>query len=109
MTIALNLKTLREGAGLNQRQLANKIEIVPSMINRIEAEVIKNPKMETLVKIADALDTSIDLLVRPNREVDAEEVLGTDKRAHELVDVYRKLSPRDKQMLIGFARFLRNQ
>jgi len=52
------LKSHRERAGLNRRQLALKAGINPAYLQRIETE-IASPSWDTVCKLADALQISI--------------------------------------------------
>ena len=58
-----NLVKLRKEKGWSQEKLAVESGISYNTIIKIERGGIKNPKIETVIKIADALDTSIDELV----------------------------------------------
>lgn len=58
-----NLSKLRKEKGLTQEGLARKADISYHTLIKIESGGIKNPKIETVIKLADALDRSIDKLV----------------------------------------------
>lgn len=58
-----NLARLRKGKGLTQEGLARKANISYHTIIKIENEGIENPKIETVIKLANALGVSIDQLV----------------------------------------------
>lgn len=62
MTVAENIKRLRKQAGFTQRQLAEKCGMSESTLRQYEIGY-RNPKIETLHRIAQALDKSIILLV----------------------------------------------
>ncbi|MEQ9115682.1 MAG: helix-turn-helix transcriptional regulator [Rickettsiales bacterium] len=55
-------------SGLRQSHVSKKAGISPSMMHKILSGDIKNPSMETLVRIADVLETSLDELVGRKRE-----------------------------------------
>ncbi|AQP95793.1 MULTISPECIES: helix-turn-helix domain-containing protein [Bacillus] len=68
MSFGHNLKTLRKQKGLTQKQLAEKLFLSQSSITRFEKDEIL-PTSETLNKIANFFDVSIDyLLNRPQLE-----------------------------------------
>lgn len=67
MTVGEMIKELRIYKGLTQRQLGELCGMADSAIRRYESDRA-NPKLETLRKIADALDTSIDVLLGDNWE-----------------------------------------
>jgi transcriptional regulator with XRE-family HTH domain len=59
-----NLVKIRKKKKLTQRQLAEKSGVSYNTIIKMERGGIKNPKIETVSKLADALSVSIDELVR---------------------------------------------
>lgn len=62
MSVGENIRKLRQEKGMTQKELGEKCGIADSAIRRYELGGA-NPKMETLHKIAKALDKSIILLV----------------------------------------------
>ncbi len=60
--LARNLKKLRERKGLSQEKLARMADVANNTIIKIEAGKNQNPTLDTLKKIAKALDVSIDEL-----------------------------------------------
>ncbi len=58
-----NLVKIRKQKGWSQEKLAVESEISYNTIIKIERGGIKNPKIETVIKFADALGVSIDELV----------------------------------------------
>ena len=58
-----NLAKLRKEKGLTQEGLARKANISYHTIIKIENEGIENPKIETVIKLAKALNVTIDVLV----------------------------------------------
>ena len=57
------IKELRIKAAISQDRLAKKANIPFSTLVKIEAGYTPNPSMETLIKIADAFEVSLDKLV----------------------------------------------
>ena len=58
-----NIKELRNKKGWSQEKLAREADISYQTLIKIERGGIKNPKIETMIKLAKALDVSIDELV----------------------------------------------
>ena len=58
-----NLKELRKQKGWTQERLARESNISYHTLIKLEQNGIKNPKIETVIKLADALDVSLDKLV----------------------------------------------
>jgi transcriptional regulator with XRE-family HTH domain len=57
---------IRKEKGLTQEGLARKANISFHTLVKIESGRIKNPKIDTVVKLAEALDVSLDELIRGN-------------------------------------------
>jgi len=58
-----NIKELRKKHSLSQEQLARKAGITYSTLTKVEGGTNKNPTLDTIKKIADGLNTSIDKLI----------------------------------------------
>lgn len=58
-----NLAKLRKEKGLTQEGLARKANISYHTLIKLESSGIKNPKIETVVKLAEVLRISLDELV----------------------------------------------
>jgi transcriptional regulator with XRE-family HTH domain len=72
------LKKLREEAGLTQRELAERAEVSLSIVFQIEQGAKKDPRISTLVALAEALGVSVDELV--GRETEPPEPEPPKKR-----------------------------
>ena len=58
-----NLSKIRKEKGITQEGLARKADISYHTLVKIESGGIENPKIETVIKLADALGVSLDKLV----------------------------------------------
>jgi transcriptional regulator with XRE-family HTH domain len=61
--LAENIRKLRQKKKLAQEKLARLADISTATLVKIEAGVAKGPTITTVMKIANALDVSIDELV----------------------------------------------
>ncbi len=61
--IAHNLRILRKKNGLSQEKLARLADISLNTLTKIESGFAKKPTIQTVVKLAKALNISIDELV----------------------------------------------
>ena len=61
--LSKNLRKLRKQRGLSQDRLAKLADIANNTIIKIEQIENKNPTLDTLKKIAKALDISVDDLI----------------------------------------------
>jgi transcriptional regulator with XRE-family HTH domain len=62
----INMKVERARKSMSQEKLADLVGIQKIQISRYETGM-RTPRVETLIKIADALDISLDLLVGRER------------------------------------------
>lgn len=96
-----NLKTLRTKKGISQQTLADAIGSSQQSINKYENHKIE-PDIDTLIKIADYFETSVDYLIG-HTDIDRviEDVKKYDLGASEseLIDNYRKLSPKQRDSI----------
>ncbi len=67
-----NLKLLRQTAGVSQQKIADAVMVSQQSINKYENHNVE-PDIETLIKIADFFDVSVDYLIGRN---DIKEVAG---------------------------------
>jgi transcriptional regulator with XRE-family HTH domain len=63
LALGMKLRTLRERKGLGLDELARQTDIPAVVLSQIEQEVV-SPTVAALVKLAHALDTSIDVLLQ---------------------------------------------
>lgn len=59
-----NLAKIRKEKGLTQEALARKADISFHTLIKIESGRIKNPRIETVIKLAKALEVKVDYLVK---------------------------------------------
>lgn len=62
-----NMAKLRKDKGLTQEGLARKADISYHTVIKLESGGIKNPRADTIVKIAEALDITTDILLKGYR------------------------------------------
>lgn len=63
LTTGDRIRQLREAAGFNQQAFAHQVHLSVGQLSRIETGRVKHPHTETLERIADELDVSVDLLM----------------------------------------------
>lgn len=61
--ISKTLRKLREQKGLTQEKLARLADVSNNTVIKIEAGKNENPTLDTLKKLANALDISVDDLI----------------------------------------------
>lgn len=65
-SIGLLIKNWRKKIGLTQDALAKKAGIPYTTLAKLESDVIKNPSIQTMKKIAEGLEVSLDDLIKEN-------------------------------------------
>ena len=63
-TISENIKKLRTKLGLTQDDLAKKADIKYTTLMKVESGTVNKPSVQTMAKIAKALDSSIEDLLK---------------------------------------------
>lgn len=92
-----NLKLLRNQNKISQQQLADVIGVTQQSINKYENHSVE-PDIETLIKIADYFETTIDYLVgrTENSKENANEITSEEK---SMIFNFRKLNADEKQII----------
>jgi len=62
--LAKNVKRLREAKGLSQEKLARLADVANNTLIKMETGKNKNPTLETLKRVAKALEVSVDDLIK---------------------------------------------
>ena len=97
--VLYNLKRLREEAHVSQKTLAEAIGVSQQSINKYENHNIE-PDIETLIRIADCFNTSVDYLVGHTdirRKIEIVHPYELNEQERRLLVGYRKLNTRQKQ------------
>lgn len=101
MTIGENIKKTRKQANLTQRQLAEKLAVSQAMIAQYESGE-RNPKRETVEKIAKALGVdpfslySFDMATAALSD-------NIDQKEHGLLTNYRKLNTSGQDKVLEYV------
>ncbi|MBI4837214.1 MAG: helix-turn-helix transcriptional regulator [Candidatus Portnoybacteria bacterium] len=62
--LSKNIKRLREAKGLSQEKLARSADVANNTLIKMETGENKNPTLETLKRVAKALEVSVDDLIK---------------------------------------------
>ena len=92
-----NLKKLREDASISQKALADAIGVSQQSVNKYENHNIE-PDIETLIRIADYFNTSVDYLIghtNVRRKIEIVNTYDLSEKESQLIDSFRSLT--DKQ------------
>lgn len=103
-----NLKSLREEKNMTQQELASKLNISQQSVNKYENQNTE-PDINLLSKMADFFNTSIDYLVgytNINKKITVAKSCELDSDEEELVEQYRKLSDKSKNIVKTISNML---
>ena len=93
-----NLRKLREEKGVTQKHLADVISVSQQSINKYENHNIE-PDIDTLIKMADYFETSVDYIVghsKIRRKIEIVNSYDLNAEEAKLVEDYRKLSNKQR-------------
>lgn len=93
----MKLKELREKRGLTQEELAKLIKIEQNTYSNYEKEKTQ-PKLETLIKIADLYNISLDYLLE-RKCID-----GLSTQEYELITMFRQLINSEQKRVISHLK-----
>lgn len=94
----VNLKKLREEASVSQKALAEAVGVSQQSINKYENHNIE-PDIETLIRISDYFDTSVDYLVgntNLKRKITEYQAFDLTSEESYIVEKYRALKIKQK-------------
>lgn len=94
----INLKKLREDASISQKALADAIGVSQQSVNKYENHNIE-PDIETLIRIADFFETSVDYLIghtSVRRRIEEVHVFELNDRESKVMEQYRSLTSKQK-------------
>ena len=89
-----NLKKLREDASVSQKALADAIGVSQQSVNKYENHNIE-PDIETLIRIADFFETSVDYLIghtSVRRKIEEVHIFELNDRESKVMEQYRNLT-----------------
>lgn len=104
MPTGTKIKELRKQKGLTQKQLGDMCGIADSNIRKYENGK-QNPKLETLQKIADALEVSINVFFDFKYMVEVEKnVMSNDDQIRRLLSYHKALNPNEEDLVSKYRK-----
>lgn len=92
-----NLKALRKAKGISQQKLAESIGVSQQAINQYENDKVE-PDLENLIRLSDALEVSVDILIGHQVLNPSTENLVTSEE-YTLIENMRSFGSSDKKMI----------
>lgn len=102
--IAQRIKECREANKINQKELADLIDVTPSAVNQYE-KGDKIPSTETLFKLAKALGTATDYLLGASQE----KGILIDNDVSMAFRDFKGLTPGDRSNIMAHIAFLKGK
>lgn len=97
-----NLRKLRDETGITQKQLAEAIGVSQQSINKYENHSIE-PDIDTMVRIADYFDTSVDYLIGNSlvrRRIESVSHYDLNQEEEQLLLGYRQLTKKQRRIIL---------
>lgn len=107
----MNLRLLRETLGISQTELGKKIGVARSTICQYESGR-REPDNETLQRLADFFNVSVDYLLGREQPVEKQEISVPEKYKDVMVafqDGAENLTQEDIDDVVKFIEFLKNK
>jgi transcriptional regulator with XRE-family HTH domain len=108
-TLGSKIVTQRQQLAMSQKDLAEATGLPQATISRIERDIIKQPRLEVLRKLAEALNVTVDYLSGRTKEMTSSDVVSSDPRASAIFRGYKDMTEDEKAQLMRFAQFIREK
>ncbi|HBZ87385.1 MAG: hypothetical protein A2509_12245 [Candidatus Edwardsbacteria bacterium RIFOXYD12_FULL_50_11] len=97
---------LRRNLKITQRSLAKQTSMTQASISRIESGKVNNLRPSTLIKLASALNVTIDYLIGKADKMTTNEMILADPNAKELFTCFEKLPMIEQKEIVKYAKYL---
>ncbi len=94
---------------MTQTQLAEASGVNSSTISRIENGLVSQVTVDTLLRVARALEVPVDYLLSDRDAMVPNDLVRVDTTAQYILRRYEQLSARGREQLKSFVRFLSEQ
>ena len=104
MNIGENIKRIRKVKGISQKDLAKKLSVSQQNLSQYESGKRK-PKLETIAKIAIALDVPLDSIIRDSPMdllKDIDDSIGLQLKEDLLISGYRTLNEKGQDKALQY-------
>lgn len=98
-----NLKQLRIEKGISQQQLAEVIGVSQQSINKYENHGVE-PDIETLIKISDYFNTSVDYLIghtQISRVIEETSAFDLNQKEAQVIQRFRSVNHKQKDCVLN--------
>lgn len=98
MSLAANIKKIREDKGLRQKEVSNAIDMGYTSYNKVE-NGSREISVSELQRLANYYNTTIDQILNLNDNSLPQEVIIEDKEAHEQLKLISDLDQDDRAII----------
>lgn len=102
------LKELRKARALTQRDIADMLGVNRTTYTKYESDA-SEPPLETLYKLADYFDVSLDYLLEKSDIKNTPAPEGLTDAEEQLLQAFRKLNDIEKSEVLNFVRFIQSK
>lgn len=106
-SIGDRIKELRDQHDLSQQELADKIKISKSQLNRYENRGVQ-PPADVLNKLADKLDSTVDFLINGNKDEKAKATLKNNELLNKFKEMEAMPDEEQNALLTVISAYLRD-
>lgn len=100
-----NLRELRQSKGVSQQKIADAIHVSQQSVNKYENHNIE-PDINTLIKIADYFNVSVDYLIgrtEIQQQADALTLSDLSCTEEQMIKKFRLLSDKQKEFVVNMV------
>jgi len=98
MSLAANIKKIREDKGLRQKEVSNAIDMGYTSYNKVE-NGSREISVSELQRLANYYNTTVDQILNLNDKSLPQEVIIEDKEAHEQLKLISELDTDDRAII----------
>ena len=99
-----NIRRIRIARNMTQKELAARLGCTDAAVSNYE-RATRGLEYETLLKISEALDCTVNDLVDQSLVFEPEARMPISAEEKELIELFRKLNPPNKDRVIGYIHF----
>lgn len=110
MTLGVAVRRLRAACGWKQQEVARRSGLGQGFISDLERGIKDNPTQETLQKLATAFEMPLNEFLQevgmivPPVVVELQAQGLAESLAHDLIEIWPRLAPQDREALIAMHR-----
>lgn len=109
MSLGTKLREIREQKNISQRELSRRTGVAAPTLSRLERGDFKSLQAESLRKIAQELEVTVDYLIGKTEQMGPGDYVAADKTARTIFENFDQLGKDEKGILLSFSDFLQRR